>query len=139
MRPRVTWRSLNSSLNELSQVEQPIEDPGVKRAALSVLCGLTIPFCYAIVTGPLSVYVEDRRIQFRRALNIGKSQEKSYLNAEDQLVVWKVKEIVSLDLIQTQSLYGAEVYSEPAELLPGDLVSFDHEFHPEDSHPTQTV
>jgi len=36
----------------------------MKRAALSVLCGVTFPFCYAIVTGPLSTFVEDSRIQF---------------------------------------------------------------------------
>jgi hypothetical protein len=35
----------------------------VKRAALSILCGVAFPFCYAAAAGPLSTYVEDRRIR----------------------------------------------------------------------------
>ena len=41
------------------------------RVALSVLSGLGFPFCYAIVTGPPSTYVEDPRIRLLLGLPIG--------------------------------------------------------------------
>ena len=75
---------------------------------------------------------------FKKALDIGRSQEKSYLNDEGELVVWRLKEIISLDLIRPQSLDGAEVYSEPVEPAPNDF-PFNNAFYPEDSHPTQTL
>lgn len=75
---------------------------------------------------------------FRKALDIGRSQEKNYLNDADELVEWKLKEIISLDLIKPPSLDGAEVYSEPVEPAARDFLS-DTAFHPEDSNPTQTL
>lgn len=75
---------------------------------------------------------------FRRAIDIGRSQEKSYLNDADELVEWKLKEIISLDLIRPQSLDGAEVYSEPVEPAANDFL-IDNVLHPEDSNPTQTL
>ena|ERR1700720_388035 len=89
-----------------------------------------------------SIYVfrsTDFEGAFRKALDIGRSQEKSYLNDADDLVVWSLKEIVSLDQIKPQSLDGAEVYSEPVEPAPSDSVPFSNAFHPEDSRPTQTL
>lgn len=35
----------------------------MKRAALSLLGGVVIPFCYAVTAGPLSTYVSDPRLQ----------------------------------------------------------------------------
>lgn len=35
----------------------------MKRVALSILGGFVFPFCYTIISGPLSTYVEDERIQ----------------------------------------------------------------------------
>src|SRR5437667_10519811 len=67
---------------------------------------------------------------FRKALDIGRSQERSYSNDADELVVWSLKEIVSLDLIKLQSLDGAEVYSEPVEPAPSDSVPASDAFHP---------
>jgi hypothetical protein len=75
---------------------------------------------------------------FRKAIDIGRSQEKNYLNDADEIVEWRLKEIISLDLIRPQSLDGAEVYSEPVEPAASDL-PFDYAFHPEDSNPTQTL
>lgn len=75
---------------------------------------------------------------FRRAIDIGRSQEKNYLNDAKELVEWKLKEIISLDLIRPQSLDGAEVYSEPVETDATDSL-FDSAFNPEDSNPTQTL
>lgn len=45
-----------------------------------------------------SIYVfqsDDFEDAFQRALTIGKSQETCYLNADEQIVKWKVKEIIS--------------------------------------------
>jgi len=75
---------------------------------------------------------------FRRAIDIGRSQEKSYLNDADELVEWRLKEIISLDVIREQLLDGAEVYSEPVEPAASDFL-FENAFHPEDSNPTQTL
>jgi len=75
---------------------------------------------------------------FRRAIDIGRSQEKSYLNDANESVEWRLKEIISLDLIRPQSLDGAEVYSEPVEPATSDFL-IDNAFHPEDSNPTQTL
>lgn len=75
---------------------------------------------------------------FQKALDIGRSQEKSYLNDAAELVVWRLKEIISLDLIGPQSLDGAEVYSEPVELTLSDFPG-NNAFRPEESHPTQTL
>lgn len=74
---------------------------------------------------------------FRKAIDIGRSQEREYLNDAKDLVEWRLKEIISLDLIRPQSLDGAEVYSEPVEPAASDLI--DNAFHPEDSNPTQTL
>lgn len=75
---------------------------------------------------------------FRKAIDIGRSQEKNYFNDAKELVEWRLKEIVSLDLIRPQSLDGAEVYSEPVEPAASDFL-FDSAFNPEDSTPTQTL
>jgi len=89
-----------------------------------------------------SVYVfrsADFQTAFKRALDLGKSQERSYLNADKKKVEWKLAEIVSLDIIAAESLDGAEVYSEPDDLAPGDTFPIDVELHPERSEPTQTI
>jgi hypothetical protein len=75
---------------------------------------------------------------FRKALDIGRSQERNYLNDADELVEWRLKEVISLDLIRPPSLDGAEVYSEPVEAAAKDF-PFDTAFRPEDSNPTQTL
>lgn len=88
-----------------------------------------------------SIYVfqsTDFDSAFRKALDIGRSQERSYLNEVDELVTWRLKEILSLDVIRRQSLDGAEVYSEPVEPAASDF-RFSNVFCPEDSSPTQTI
>ncbi len=89
-----------------------------------------------------SVYVfrsVDFQAAFTKALELGKCQEKSYRNAEKKKVVWQLVAIVSLDMIMAESLDGAEVYSEPIALAPGESFPFDVAFHPEQSEPTQTI
>ena len=89
-----------------------------------------------------SVYVfrsVDFQTAFKRALDLGKSQERAYLNADNKRVEWKLAEIVSLDIIAAESLDGVEVYSEPVDLAPRDALPIDVELHPERSEPTQTI
>ena len=89
-----------------------------------------------------SVYVfrsADFQTAFKRALELGKSQEKTYFNVDKQKVVWKLTEIVSLDMITAESLNGAEVYSEPVDLAPGEAFPMDAALYPELSEPTQTL
>lgn len=75
---------------------------------------------------------------FKRAIEIGRGHETEYLNADNQRVAWKVAEVLSLDMIQTDSLDGAEVYSEPAEGIEPSW-TIDRAFNPEVSRPTQTI
>ena len=90
-----------------------------------------------------SIYVfqsSDFDDAFKRALAIGESQETSYLNADQQPVKWKLKEIISLDIVGSAlPESGAEVYSEPVKPLPSEQVPFDHEYDPGTSKPTQTI
>ena len=102
--------------------------------------------CLIELTGAVrymdSIYVfrsADFQTAFQRALDLGKSQERSYLNADQKKVIWKLAEIISLDMITAESLDGVEVYSEPADLTPGEAISIDVALHPERSQPTQTL
>ena len=76
---------------------------------------------------------------FEKALQLGRNLENTYLNADNQQVVWKLKEIISLDIIREKSLDGAEIYSEPVALAPNESIPFNAEFHAERSQPTQTI
>ncbi|MDQ3577357.1 MAG: DUF4288 domain-containing protein [Actinomycetota bacterium] len=73
-----------------------------------------------------------------RAVDVGRSHEEEYTNADGQRVVWRLKEIISLDVVKTD-LDGAEVYSEPVELAPAEQDPFDTVYTPEGSQPTQTI
>jgi hypothetical protein len=75
---------------------------------------------------------------FQRALALGRAQEEEYLGGEGEKVRWRLKEVISLDILD-EELDGAEVYSEPVALAPGETYSFDVTFEPEKSQPTQTV
>jgi hypothetical protein len=81
----------------------------------------------------------DFQTAFNKALEIGKCQERSYVNAEKKKVVWQLGAILSLDMLMAESLDGVEVYSEPVALAPGESFPFDATFHPEQSEPTQTI
>jgi hypothetical protein len=80
----------------------------------------------------------DFEAAFQEALEIGYRNERSYRNGEGQRVVQKLAEVVSLDMIRSESLEAAEIYSEP---IPGSdaTLGIDHTFHPERSLPNQTV
>ena len=60
------------------------------------------------------------------------------MNGNGEKVLWKLKEIVSLDVIRRKNLDGIEVYSEFVE--PKEKIEpFDSLFCPEISKPTQTI
>lgn len=88
-----------------------------------------------------SVYIfraTDFETAFQRALETGQENRREYMNADGQQVVWKLAEVLALDIIRAESLDGAEVYSEP---VPGAEPSWTIEqtLHPERSKPSQTV
>ncbi|MBN9164885.1 MAG: hypothetical protein BGO98_48270 [Myxococcales bacterium 68-20] len=74
-----------------------------------------------------------------RAIALGHTHEEECLNADNARVRWKFAEIVTLDCLGEELRDGVEVYSEPSGPSPNELVSFDHEFYPERSQPTQTI
>jgi len=89
-----------------------------------------------------SVYLlraTDYEDAFREALQIGRSQEEDYTNSEGECVRWAFKEILSLDMIDVESLDCAEIYSAPSALEPGEWYPFDVRFHPENSDPTHSI
>ncbi|MCP4681494.1 MAG: DUF4288 domain-containing protein [Desulfobacterales bacterium] len=75
----------------------------------------------------------------RRAIHLGRSEEEECMNKYGERVRWRLKEVISLEIIRSESLDGAEVYSEPVDLEPGEIIPFDQTFNPEDSDPTQTI
>jgi hypothetical protein len=89
-----------------------------------------------------SVYVfraADFDDAFQRALTLGRSQEKEYVGGEGKRVRWRLKEIISLDVIDGNELDGVEVYAEPTDLAAGEREPYDAVFAPESSKPTQTI
>jgi len=80
----------------------------------------------------------DFETAFQKIIEIGRNNEDSFVNEDKQKVVWKLAEIISLDIIRSESLDGAEIYSEP---VPGEdpSLTIEHNLHPELSEPTQTV
>jgi hypothetical protein len=64
---------------------------------------------------------------------------EEYHKVEGQKVVWILKEIISLEIIRDDSLDGAEVYSEPVDLAPGEALPFNIEFRLEELKPIQTI
>src|SRR5271157_4406264 len=67
---------------------------------------------------------------FKRALEIGRNNEQSYLNGDGHKVVWKLERIVTLDIVRARSLDGAEVYSEFVSAADPNL-PVEHTFSPE--------
>ena len=80
---------------------------------------------------------KDFKGAMKRALEFGKRQEEEYLNAEKELVRWRFKEVVSLDIIEHDDLDGVEVHSDFID--SDEQVDFNVEFTPEKSKPTQTI
>jgi hypothetical protein len=75
---------------------------------------------------------------FRRALEIGRGHEEEYLNGDGERVAWRLKEVLSLDVVHGD-LDGAEVSSEPVDVLDEVRDPFETTYAPESSDPTQTI
>ena len=71
----------------------------------------------------------------QRALQLGLGMEKEYLNSLGERVLWRLKEVIFLTIIQKDSLDGAEVHSEFVDIPEDEVVPFDTVFHPEESEP----
>lgn len=76
---------------------------------------------------------------FARALMLGRTHETEYINMNGNALRQRLKEVLTLDLILTDNLDGAEVRSSMMDVPPAEQASFDTEFHPEESKPTQTM
>lgn len=74
-----------------------------------------------------------------RAVAIGRELDEDYRNSDGAHVKWRLKEVVSLDLIRSDNLDGAEIHSQFADVNPNEGLSFDSLFTPEASTPGQTI
>ena len=82
---------------------------------------------------------ENFQTAFSRALNIGSGYQKQYINGDGERVWWKFMSVISIDIIDSDDLNGAEIHSDPIHLRTQETIPFETEFHPEDSKPIQTI
>lgn len=75
---------------------------------------------------------------FLHALKLGKQSEHEYLNVNGERVLWRLKEIVTLDKLHSKSLDGVEIWSQLNILKKKEILPFDAVLKPEDSEPTQS-
>ncbi|MBX3503324.1 MAG: DUF4288 domain-containing protein [Alphaproteobacteria bacterium] len=74
-----------------------------------------------------------------RAIRLGRAEESSFVNWNDQRAQWRLAQILSLNLLGSGELGDAiDVHSEPAPMQDTDRVPFDTVFHPERSKPRST-
>lgn len=76
---------------------------------------------------------------FRRTLDVGRAQERTYANGDGVKVRWAFTTVISLDALGGELTDGAEVYSEPLDLEIDPAIDFGTRFFPETAKPTQTV
>lgn len=74
---------------------------------------------------------------FQRAIQLGRGHEHEYANDAGRLVQWKLDAVLTLDMVNTDDLDGAEVYSEMDEVDPATYPP--PQFAPERSTPTQSI
>ncbi len=89
-----------------------------------------------IVMSSASVWIvraESFGSAFDQSINIGESQEKSYINADGRVVQWKLKQISTLDLVDIDGDEPVEVHHEFDEDLNGQV--FELKVKPEDNPP----
>jgi len=75
---------------------------------------------------------------FARAIEIGRAAETEYVGGTGERVRRRLKEIVTLDVLQAADLDGVEIHSEFMLLGDDERYSFDHVFQPETSQPGHT-
>ena len=74
-----------------------------------------------------------------RAIAIGEASQKKYRNNHGQHVHWKFAEVISLDMIRSETLDGCEVHSDVVPLKGEELLPFDAKLDPRASKPVQTI
>lgn len=74
---------------------------------------------------------------FVRALELGRSHETEYLNADGQRVRWALVEVENLDLVGRR-VDGAEVASRLKCRRSKSAIPFDTLFRPEQSRPSES-
>jgi hypothetical protein len=74
-----------------------------------------------------------------RAVGSGRGMEKDYAGGTGERVRWRLVEIVTLDVVQADSLDGAEIHCISLPLTEGESFGFDQIFEPEKSKPHQTI
>jgi hypothetical protein len=73
---------------------------------------------------------------FDRAVDLGRAREQEYVNGHQERVLWRLVEVVSLNLLGSGELGKViDVHNEPAPMSAADRVPFDTVFHPERSKP----
>jgi PAS domain-containing protein len=75
---------------------------------------------------------------FERALALGRSHEERYVNANGDEIRWRLKEVLSLDLVARNRIDGAEVHCMTGRLAAEERNS-EGVLDPEGSNPGQTV
>jgi hypothetical protein len=81
----------------------------------------------------------DFKEAFEKALSVGRSHEEEYRNGDNEIVRWKLKEVISLDILKNGIFDGCEVYSEPIPLANEVSLLAESNLCPEKSFPTQTI
>lgn len=74
----------------------------------------------------------------QRALDLGRSMERSYVGGTGEAVRWRLETVETLDMLGDAITDGREVYSEPVELGSEDVIEFNQAFEPETSDPGQS-
>ncbi len=74
----------------------------------------------------------------QRAIELGRSMERSFVGGTGQQILWRLEAVETLDLLGDAITDGREIYSEPVDLLEGEVIPFDAEFRPDTSPPAQT-
>jgi uncharacterized protein YuzB (UPF0349 family) len=74
-----------------------------------------------------------------RALSLGRVAEQEFRNSGGQRVFWKLKEVVSLDVLSTQDLDKAEICADSIHPDAAGRIPFGTTFKPEASKPKQTI
>ena len=60
------------------------------------------------------------RHAFARTLDVGRAHEQEYRNGAGRRVVWRLKEVLTVDFAAEAELDGVEVFCEPVELREGE-------------------
>ena len=79
---------------------------------------------------------EDWDEALRRAIELGRTHETDYVNADGERVRWRLDRVLTLDMLRAEQLDGAVVFSSASDVSGGP--PFEMEFHPEEHHPGQT-